>query len=150
MNAVTVPLIIVFSFSELVPRFRQLAFDRRHLMLGGMLSGFFGGLSGNQGALRSAFLIKSGLTKEAFIATGTISAVIVDAARLVVYGLGYYSSRFVELEGVWPLVLAATFAAFSGAFLGTRLLKKFTYGTIQFYVGILMVGIGLGMATDYS
>ena len=29
-----------------------LEFDRRYLPLGGLLSGFFGGLSGHQGALR--------------------------------------------------------------------------------------------------
>lgn len=147
LNAVIGGLIVMFSLFELVPCLRQLAFNRRHLVLGGILSGFFGGLSGNQGALRSAFLIKSGLATEAFIGTGTVSAVIVDAARLVVYGLGYYSSRFVELEGVWPLVLSATLAAFGGAFLGTRLLKRITYGTIQLIVGIMLVGIGLGMAT---
>ena len=36
-----------------------LALPSRWLALGGVLSGFFGGLSGNQGALRSAFLLKS-------------------------------------------------------------------------------------------
>lgn len=140
-------LIIGFAIFELAPRFRQLAFDRRYLPLGGLLSGFFGGLSGNQGALRSAFLLKIGLSKEAFIGTGTVSAVIVDAARTLVYGLGFYTSRFAELDGLWPLVLAATLAAFIGAFMGTRLLKKITYGAIQLIVGIMLVVIGLGMAT---
>lgn len=139
-------LIIGFAFFELLPRFRQLAFDRRYLPLGGLLSGFFGGLSGNQGALRSAFLLKIGLGKETFIGTGTVSAVIVDAARTLVYGLGFYTSRFAELDDLWPLVLAATLAAFLGAFLGARLLKKITYGTIQLTVGIMLVVIGLGMA----
>jgi len=110
------------------------------------LSGFFGGLSGNQGALRSALLLKIGLGKEAF-GTGTVSAVIVAAARTLVYGLGFYTSRFAELDGLWPLVLAATLAAFLGASLGTRLLKKITYGAIQLIVGIMLVVIGLGMAT---
>ena len=139
-------LIIGFAFFELLPRFRQLAFDRRYLPLGGLLSGFFGGLSGNQGALRSAFLLKIGLGKEAFIGTGTVSAVIVDAARTLVYGLGFYTSRFAELDDLWPLVLAATLAAFLGAFLGARLLKKITYGAIQLIVGIMLVVIGFGMA----
>lgn len=46
------------------------------------MSGFFGGLSGNQGAFRSAFLIKAGLSKDAYIATGVVAAVIVDLTRL--------------------------------------------------------------------
>ncbi|HXF60300.1 MAG TPA: hypothetical protein VNK95_01705, partial [Caldilineaceae bacterium] len=86
-------LIVAFALLDLLPRFRTLAFDRRYLTVGGLLSGFFGGLSGNQGALRSAFLIKAGLQKEAFIGTGTVSAVVVDVARLLVYGFGFYAAN---------------------------------------------------------
>ncbi|MBN1474831.1 MAG: sulfite exporter TauE/SafE family protein [Syntrophaceae bacterium] len=140
-------LIIGFAFFELLPRFNKLSFDRKYLPLGGLLSGFFGGLSGNQGALRSAFLIKAGLDKEAFIGTGTVSAVIVDAARLLVYGLSFYASRFSDLTGTWPLVFAATLAAFLGAFIGKRMLKKITLGAIQLIVGIMLIMIGLGMVS---
>ena len=55
------------------------------LVAGGLLSGFFGGLSGHQGAFRSAYLLKAGLSKEAFIATGVVLACVVDASRLAVY-----------------------------------------------------------------
>jgi len=75
-------LVIGFAFLDLLPSFESLAFDRKYLPLGGLLSGFFGGLSGIQGALRSAFLIKIGLEKESFIATGTVSAVIVPLASI--------------------------------------------------------------------
>ena len=140
-------LIIGFALFELLPRFRRLSFDRKYLPLGGLLSGFFGGLTGNQGALRSAFLIKSGLEKEAFIGTGTVSAVIVDIARMLVYGLSFYTSKFADLGGIWALVLAATLAAFLGAFMGKRLVKTITLGAIQLIVVIMLVMIGLGMAT---
>ncbi|MEZ4804275.1 MAG: hypothetical protein R2852_01970 [Bacteroidia bacterium] len=53
--------------------------------IGGLISGFFGGLSGNQGALRSMFLLKSGLNKEAYIATGILIAFAVDITRLSVF-----------------------------------------------------------------
>jgi uncharacterized protein len=55
------------------------------LKLGGLLSGFFGGLSGLQGAIRSAFLVKSGLSKEAYIGTAVILACLIDITRLSVY-----------------------------------------------------------------
>src|SRR4030065_205002 len=84
-------LIIGFALFELLPRFRRFSFDRKYLPLGGLLSGFFGGLSGNQGALRSAFLIKTGMEKEAFIGTGTVSYVIVDVARMIAYGVCFYT-----------------------------------------------------------
>lgn len=140
-------LIIGFALLELLPRFQLLAFDRKYLALGGIISGFFGGLSGNQGAFRSAFLVKAGLGKEAFIGTGTVSAVIVDIARLLVYGMSFYTFKFTDLGGIWALVLVATLAAFLGAFVGTRLIKAVTLGAIRIIVGIMLVIIGLGMGT---
>ncbi|MBN2548837.1 MAG: TSUP family transporter [Anaerolineales bacterium] len=140
-------LIVFFALFELIPYFNKLAFDRKYLPWGGLLSGFFGGLSGNQGALRSAFLIKAGLRKEAFIGTGTVSSVIVDAARLLVYGLSFYSVHFAGVQEVWGLVLAATAAAFLGAFIGARLVKKITLRTLQIIVGIMLMVVGVGMAS---
>jgi uncharacterized membrane protein YfcA len=140
-------LIIAFASIELIPRLSNMTFDRKYLFHGGLLSGFIGGLSGNQGALRSAFLIKSGLSKEAFIGTGTVSAVIIDAARLLVYGVTFHTSRTSELNDIWGLVAAATLAAFLGSFIGARLIKKITFTVIQIIVGAMMILAGIGMAT---
>jgi len=46
--------------------------------IGGFLSGLLGGLVGNQGAIRSAYLLNYNIPKETFIATATIIASIVD------------------------------------------------------------------------
>lgn len=140
-------LVIGFSLLELLPVFRRLTFHRKYLSVGGFLSGFFGGLSGHQGALRSAFLVKAGLEKEAFIGTGTVSAVIVDVARVSVYGFSFYTASFASMSNIWPVVAAATLAAFAGAYAGTRLIKKVTLGAIQALVGVMMVIIGLGMVS---
>jgi uncharacterized membrane protein YfcA len=121
-------------------------FDRRYLPLGGVLSGFFGGLSGLQGALRPAFLIRAGLSKEAFIGTGAVSAVMVDAARLLVYGVSFYVLRSAEAEGIAGLLVAATLASFVGAFAGTRLVNKVTLRVVQTIVGSLLVVVGMGLA----
>ncbi len=139
-------IIVLFALFELLPYFNNLAFERKYLPWGGLLSGFFGGLSGNQGALRSAFLIKAGLDKEAFIGTGTVSSVIVDAARLLVYGLSFYAVSFRDVGDIWGLVLAATLAAFVGAFIGARLIKKITFRALQLIVGVMLMLVGLGMA----
>jgi hypothetical protein len=140
-------LIVGFAFFELLPQFQDLVFHRRYLSLGGLLSGFFGGLSGHQGALRSAFLIKAGLKKEAFIGTGTVSAVIVDVVRLGVYGATFYSARLGEIPGeLAGLLPAATLAAFLGAFLGVRMMKKITLRAVQIVVGVLLILVGAGIA----
>ncbi|HEY8378114.1 MAG TPA: sulfite exporter TauE/SafE family protein, partial [Nannocystis sp.] len=43
-------LMLLFAFVELAPGVKKLAIDPRYLPLGGLVSGFFGGLSGHQGA----------------------------------------------------------------------------------------------------
>lgn len=113
-------LIVIFALLELSKRFQALALPPRWLPLGGELSGFFGGLSGNQGALRSAFLLKAGLIKEAFVATGVVSAVIVDAVRLKIYGATLLAEPLARPEAVLLPVIVATIAAFSGSFAGKK------------------------------
>lgn len=129
-------LMLTFSILELVPRFQQIQFGKRALVAGGILSGFFGGLSGHQGALRSMFLVKLGLEKTAFIATGIVIAVMVDLARLPSY-LGDMAQA--DYEKNLALLVVAVLAAFTGAFLGSRLLRKVTIGFVQTVVA-LMIG----------
>jgi uncharacterized membrane protein YfcA len=135
-------LLIVFSLLEIIPSVQKIQFGRDKLVWGGILSGFFGGLSGIQGAIRSAFLIKSGLSKEAYIATGVMIAAVVDFTRLSVY-----ASRFTtaNLTDNIPLLVSATVAAIAGAYLGSKLLKKVTLRFIQILVAILLVCISIGL-----
>jgi uncharacterized membrane protein YfcA len=141
-------LIVVFASLELSSAIAALSLPSKYLPLGGLLSGFFGGLSGNQGAFRSAFLIKAGLAKEAFIATGVVSAVIVDTVRLSVYGASYFTTSFRAVPGeIAGLVASACLAAFVGAFFGKRLMKKVTLRTVQVIVAACMIGLGGGLAT---
>jgi uncharacterized membrane protein YfcA len=141
-------LIAIFALLELSPGFARLTFPPRYLLLGGLLSGFFGGLSGNQGALRSAFLIKAGMTKEAFIGTSAVSAVIVDTARLPVYGLSI-TRKSVEFfpSNMIGIVAAASLAAFVGAYFGARLIRKVTLRGIQLTVAAAMTIVGFGLAS---
>jgi uncharacterized membrane protein YfcA len=77
-------LLLVFSMLEILPFAQRLQFSREKMPLGGILSGIFGGLAGIQGAIRSAFLIRAGLSKESYIATGVVIACMVDITRLPV------------------------------------------------------------------
>jgi uncharacterized protein len=139
-------LLLFFSLFEFLPRFQKLQFGGNKLILGGVLSGFFGGLAGIQGALRSAFLIKSGLSKEAYIATGVIIASLVDFTRLSVYASRFTSSN---LHDNLTLLISATVTAIAGAFIGNKLLKKITLHFIQVVVAVMLVLIsvllGLGI-----
>ena len=141
-------LMIGFALFELVPRFRSLEFDRRYLPLGGVMSGFFGGLSGHQGALRSAFLAKAGLTTERFVASNAAIGFLVDLTRISVYvalftAAGGHVSDFTG----WPLVMTGAVSAFCGVLLGKRFLHKVTMTSVQTLVGILLFGVGLALVS---
>jgi len=135
-------LLIIFASIDLIPYFNNLQFGKDKLPIGGALSGFFGGLSGNQGALRSAFLIKAGLSKEAFIGTAVVVSTFVDFTRLSVY-----ATRFTKagLTDNLTLVICATLAGIAGAFLGNKLLKKVTLRFLQVTVAVMLIVISLAL-----
>lgn len=136
-------LVLFFVFIESSSRIARTTFDPKWLPLGGVVSGFFGGLSGHQGAFRSLFLLKAGLDKQAFVATGVVIAIAVDLARTGIYGLRLIGGR---QAFDWPLVAAATLAAFLGAYLGARILEKVTLAEVRTIVTALLVAIGIGLA----
>lgn len=139
-------LMILFGIFELIPVLKKVHFGNRMLLAGGLLSGFFGGLSGHQGALRTAFLVRLGLTKEAFIATGIGIALAIDLTRIPMYSSKFFSASFFTEN---PIIIIATVSAFAGAFIGRRLLKKITFDLIHTIVGIaiilLALALGLGV-----
>ena len=144
-------LIAFFAILELLPSVERLRFASRYLPLGGAISGFFGGVSGHQGALRAAFLAKSGLDRDGFLGTSVICAVIVDCARLTVYGLSFYGRHLDTVlgRGGPSLLATATLAAFAGSFAGTRLVRKVTLRGLQRFIGIMLLvlsaAIGSGL-----
>jgi len=148
-------LVIVFGILELRD-IEQKGYNPKYLPLGGALSGFFGGLSGHQGALRSAFLIRAGLDKKQFVGTAAACSTLVDVARLLAYWLGAAllitgtRSGFGGIEETWGLVAAACIAAFAGAFVGKRFIAKIRLQTLRTIVGVLLIGIGLMMATGIT
>jgi uncharacterized membrane protein YfcA len=139
-------VLLFFALFEIIPSWSRFTFDKKYLPLGGMLSGFFGGLSGMQGALRAAFLIRSGLSKESYIGTGVVIACLIDLSRMGIY-VQNWSQNTEKIA--YPLVLCAVISAFLGAFLGNRLLDKVTLKSIQLLVAVLLmvfaVLLGLGV-----
>jgi len=137
-------LIIFFLLADLLKLFDKVSVKGKHLVMGGLLSGFFGGLSGHQGAFRSAFLIKSGLSKHAFIATGVVIATVVDLGRLVVYGPNFFFNTF-KANGL--LVGAACLSAFIGSFIAARIFNKITIPFLHRWIAfmLLLIALGLGL-----
>lgn len=135
-------LLITFAIIDLIPQIKNLNFDKKYLPVGGFLSGFFGGLSGNQGALRSAFLVKHGLEKSVFVATTVAVSSLVDITRL-----GIYSTNFLNLNysDFYQLGFFSVVSAVAGSFIGNNLLKKVTIEQIKKIVALLLVLLGMSL-----
>lgn len=144
INFIIAVIIMFFALWEVLPRLKGVSFSQRYLPLGGLLSGFFGGLSGIQGPLRSAFLVRSGLPAEAYIATNAAIAIMVDISRIPVY---FANFSLVGSTSNVILVATATAAAFVGALLGYFWLKNVTMKIIQILVSIMLFAIALGLGS---
>lgn len=144
LDLVIAGLMLVFGLFEISKTLNKLSLPSNWMVPGGLISGFFGGLSGHQGALRSLFLLRSGLSKEAFIASGVAIACLVDLTRLPTYARGDTLSIARE-QG--PLLLATTLAAFIGAWWGKKLMPKVTLRGVQLSVGALILAISFMLAS---
>jgi uncharacterized membrane protein YfcA len=144
LDVVIAGLMLLFGLFELSKTLNTLSLPPKWLVPGGLISGFFGGLSGHQGALRSVFLLRSGLAKEAFIASGVAIACLVDLTRLPTYLRG---GALTDIQQQWPLLIVATLAAFIGAWWGRKLIPKVTMRGVQLTVGVLILVIALLLAT---
>lgn len=115
--------------------FGKVTLPATYIPLGGMLSGFCGGLSGHQGALRSAILINCKLDKKAFIGTGVCIAILIDISRLSVYSISIPTMDQAHIK----LVLTGLAGAFTGSLAGRFLLEKISLEWIHNLIGILLL-----------
>ena len=105
----------------------------------GAVSGLFGGLVGNQGGIRSAAMLGFDLRRDAFVATATATALVVDAARMPVYAI-------VEREAIaaiWMPLLLATVGVVGGTLVGQRALSRIPQGRVRQIVGALILLLGI-------
>ena len=135
-------LLIIFAIIDLIPQVKNLHFDKKYLPLGGFLSGFFGGLSGNQGALRSAFLVKHGLEKSVFVATTVAISSLVDITRLSVYSTNFMNLNYSDF---YQLGFFSVVSAVAGSLIGNKLLKKVTIEQIKKLVALLLILLGISL-----
>lgn len=139
-------LMILFAGLELQRWFHELKAPPRLMPVGGLVTGFFGGLTGQQGAFRSIFLLRAGLPAERFIATGVMIAILVDLSRLTTYAASLTAAGLNPAGREGLLVLVGTLSASTGAYVVTRHLDKMTIGTVRYSVATLMLIIGVALA----
>jgi len=136
-------IILAFAIIEISPVLDHIALPQSALPVGGFISGFFGGISGHQGALRSAFLMRSGLSKDAFMGTRVVCACLVDASRISVYAADI-TSGWEDIDGT--LVAVAALAAFGGAWQGNKWVKKTELQVLNKIIAVALVVFAIAFA----
>jgi uncharacterized protein len=140
-GAVVGAVLMLLAVLELWPRFHKLRAPSWAMPIGGALTGFLGGLTGQQGALRSVFLLRTGLAPDRFIATGVMIAVLIDLARLGSYAAALPLPRGRELL----LIGTGTIAALAASTLMVRRIDKVTIGSVRLMVSAMLFAVGLAM-----
>ena len=130
-------LLILTGFSALLG-WAQRWHPRRGAWMLGLLSGFFGGLAGNQGGVRAGAMMHFGLAPAAFVATSTAVAMLVDLARMPVY-LASSAAWLSE----WRLIAIATAGVIVGTLLGERILMRLSPERFRQVVGWLILALGV-------
>ncbi|MBK8700016.1 MAG: sulfite exporter TauE/SafE family protein [Saprospiraceae bacterium] len=133
-------VMVIFVFWDWLPGLKRIKFEGIGSSIGGLITGFFGGLSGHQGALRSAFLVKGQLDKNAYIATGVMIACLVDIGRIPVY---FSQINTGVLQEQWKIIVLATLSAFIGTMLGNKMITKITIRQIQNLVACLLLTVAM-------
>jgi uncharacterized membrane protein YfcA len=105
----------------------------------GLLSGFFGGVAGNQGGLRAAALTAFKLTPATFVATATAIGLMVDLARTPIY---MWNTGRELLPLAWPIGVA-TVGVLIGTVLGERLLLGLSVKRFGQVVGLAIGALGI-------
>ena len=107
--------------------------------IGGALSGFFGGLVGNQGGIRTAAMLGFEVDKRRFVATTTAVALMIDLARVPVYLM----VETAELIRMWPVLVIAALGVVIGTLFGERLLARVPEQQFRVVVGVLLLLLGV-------
>jgi len=119
----------------------RMRFGRRAGWIAGALSGMFGGLVGNQGGIRSAALLGFALQRDAFVATATAIALLVDVFRMPVYA----ALQFREIAAQWPMAAIATIGVVVGTLSGKWMLQRIPQHLFRMIVSCIILALGIWM-----
>ena len=114
--------------------------------IGGFGSGFFGGLTGHQGALRAMFLQRRLPDKVAYAATASVLALAVDLTRIPIY-LVFEGTAILD---EYILIPSLVISAILGVYLGKLWLTKWKQSNIRIGILVAIVASGVMYVTEAS
>jgi uncharacterized membrane protein YfcA len=119
----------------------RIRFGRRTAWLAGALSGVFGGMVGNQGGIRSAALLGFHLQRDAFVATATAIALLIDGFRMPVYAALQWRAIAVQ----WRLPAIATAGVVIGTLSGKWMLQRIPQNIFRAIISCIILALGIWM-----
>lgn len=108
-------------------------------LFGGTLSGFFAGLFGIGGAIRSAFLLLFNLPKAVYIATAGAIGLLVDSTRIITYLIGGTTMP----DRLWLSLLIFIPISFIGAELAKKVLHKIPQKQFRIVLAMALFILGI-------
>lgn len=146
LTFVLASLLMMAGTTELLRRRVPLPQTPFWRLTGGILSGTFGGLVGNQGGIRAAALLGFQLQPRQLVATATASALLVDAARVPIYFLTAGSA----IAGATHTWLAASLGVTIGTLIGVPILGRIPESSYRRLVGGLLLTLGIALVAAES
>ncbi len=134
-------LLMLAGTTELLRRRVPLPQTRFWRLCGGILSGVFGGLVGNQGGIRAAALLGFQLHPRQLVATASASALLVDAARVPFY----LASSGVAIADATPIWIVVSVGVTIGTLIGVPLLSRIPAPRYRQMVGGLLLTLGVSL-----
>lgn len=134
-------LLVLAGVLEVTGLNRRVVLEGAASTIAGLAAGVFGGLVGNQGGIRSAALLRSGLAPRALVATATATAMLVDTARVPVY-LATNGTELVA-NARWVLILSA--GAMLGTLFGAPVLRRMPERTFRQVLSIVLMALGVAL-----
>jgi uncharacterized membrane protein YfcA len=139
-RALTIVLAVILIFTGATGLLgTSLRFRGRGAWVAGAISGFLGGLVGNQGGIRTAAMLGFDVSKEAFVATSTAVGLVVDGVRMPVY---LWSEGTALLE-IGPLIAIMSGGVIAGTLLGRPILGRIPEPLFRRLISALVLILGV-------
>ncbi|MBI3955818.1 sulfite exporter TauE/SafE family protein [Candidatus Gottesmanbacteria bacterium] len=130
-------LVVYVAFLFFKPNWKVNA-SNPSALLGGTLSGFFSGIFGVGGAIRSTFLTTFDLEKSVFLFTSGVIGLLIDSARLV-----QYFRSGIQLGSLVITLILCIPVSLMGAYLAKRLVDKIPQKSFRLFIAAALFLVGL-------
>ena len=146
LSVVLGALLVVAGALELTGLNRKLVLEGAASTIAGLAAGVFGGLVGNQGGIRSAALLRAGLSPRALVATATATAMLVDGARVPIYLAT--DGQDIGANFRWIVILSA--GAMLGTLFGAPVLRRLPDPVFRRVLAVVLIGLGVLLIAGYG